>query len=574
MKRNLFKKLAAAAGAAVMALTLVMPMGVSASPADDYPAVGAKGRLTITKYEGDDTSWDETDAPQDPPSGKTPLQGAEFTIKQVGTVSQETYTENGQQKIGMVYTITDAGVRAMLSEKTSVGENQYTSTVLDAALKEAYNGNRTVANKIVEGGTSKKTDESGEAEFTELDQGLYLVAETQPPVTVTKSSVPFFVSIPSIVNAEAGNSQWEMDVKAYPKNSTSQTDIDKNITAVTNDANLSQIASGGKSAEAAIGDTITYQVPVTAIIPDGGLTKLGITDTMSKGLTFVMAGREAASSDVEVYTGNTADSDNKVSVDKYTVSTEQGEDESTVLKVYFTSDYIRELNSAAGTDSDPEFLFVYKAKLNEKAVAGQTGNGNNVKLTYDYTNNPQPDTDVEKEPEIDPKVYTWGIDVSKKDENGSALAGVVFNLYKDSTEGTAMKFSAAENVYTANENGNADLTTDNSGKIYIKGLESGTYYLKETKTVKGYVLLKEPVKIVINGNNTTGAATGTVGGEEAAITADGSSLAANVALTVVNNKGFDLPQTGAAGTAVFAIAGIAIVAAAGALLIFRRKTGK
>lgn len=207
-------------------------------------------------------------------------------------------------------------------------------------------------------------------------------------------------------------------------------------------------------------------------------------------------------------------------------------------------------------------------------MAGQTGNGNNVKLTYNYTNNPQPDTDVEKEPETDPKVYTWGIDISKKGEDGSTLEGVVFNLYKDSADGEAMKFSAAGNVYTYSEGGNADLTTDRDGRIYIKGLESGTYYLKETKTVQGYVLLKDPVQIVINGDNTTGAAAGTAGGENAAITADGSSLAANVALTVVNNKGFDLPKTGAAGTAVFAIAGIAVVAAAGALLIFRRKTGK
>lgn len=573
MKRNLFKKLAAAAGAAVMALTLVMPMGVSAAPQDAYPATDAKGSLTITKYEGNNTSWDESDKPQEAPTG-TPLKGAEFTIKKVGTVSQETYTENDQQKIGMVYTITDDGVKAMLRGKPNVGEDKYTSTVLDAALKEAYNANRTVANNIVKGGILKTTNDSGVAEFTDLEQGLYLVAETQPPVTVTKSSVPFFVSIPSVVNAEAGNSQWEMAVKAYPKNSTSETEIDKKITAVSGDADPSQIAEGGKSAEATVGDTITYQVPVTAIIPDGGLTKLGITDTMSKGLTFVMAGQTAASSDVEVYTGNDVNEQNKVDADKYTVNTSEGPDDSTVLNVLFTDEYIQELNAAAETDPDPQFLFVYKAKLNEKAVAGQTGNVNEVKLIYNYTNNPNPTVDVEQKPDTDPKVYTWGIDVSKTDENGSALEGVVFNLYKDSADGTAMKFSSTGNVYTYSDSGNADLTTDAAGKIYIKGLESGTYYLKETKTVKGYVLLKDPVKIVIDGNNTTGAATGTVGDSNASITIDGSSSAAYVALTVVNNKGFDLPATGAAGTAIFAIAGIAIVAAAGALLIFRRKTGR
>lgn len=42
------------------------------------------------------------------------------------------------------------------------------------------------------------------------------------------------------------------------------------------------------------------------------------------------------------------------------------------------------------------------------------------------------------------------------------------------------------------------LITKDNGKIIIKGLEAGTYYLKETKTEKGYTLLANPVKIEIN----------------------------------------------------------------------------
>lgn len=574
MKRNLFKKLAAAAGAAVMALTLVMPMGVSAATSE-YPAVGEKGSLTITKYVGEDTSWNETDSAQTPPQGGQTLDGVTFTIKQVGTVSQEKYTENGQEKIGLVYTITDKKVKTdILDGKTSVGTDKYTSTVLDQALKDAYRENHNVADSIVAGGISKKTANGGKAEFTELDQGLYLVAETQSPATVTKKSVPFFVSIPSIVNATGGNSQWEMDVKAYPKNSTSDITIDKKITEVTDDtSNPSQIATGGKSAEATIGDTITYQVPVTAVIPDGGLTKLGITDTMSKGLTFVMASDTAAATDVDVYTGIAVDTSNKVSTDDYTVKTEQGNDGATVLKVYFTEDYIEELNAAANTEDSPSFLFVYKAKLNADAVLGQTGNKNEVKLVYNYNNNPNPETDVETQPE-ETIVYTWGIDVTKNDEGGNALQGVVFNLYKDNATGTAMKFAASGNAYTVSANGDEALTTDTNGKIFIKGLESGTYYLKEVKAPLGYVLLKDPIKIEITGDNTDGSATATVDDKAVTMNSDGTSSFALVPLTVVNNKGFDLPQTGAAGTAIFAIAGIVLVAVAGALLIFRRKTQK
>ena len=75
----------------------------------------------------------------------------------------------------------------------------------------------------------------------------------------------------------------------------------------------------------------------------------------------------------------------------------------------------------------------------------------------------------------------------------------------------------------------------------------------------------------------TGAATATVNGKAVTMEKDElneSSLTAKVPLNVVNSKGFDLPQTGAAGTAIFAIAGIVLVAVAGALLIFRRKAQK
>lgn len=574
MKRNLFKKLAAAAGAAVMALTLVMPMGVSAATSE-YPAVGEKGSLTITKYVGEDTSWDETDPAQNPPQDGQTLDGVTFTIKKVGTVSQEKYTEKGQEKIGLVYTITDNKVKTdILDGKDSVDTGKYTSTVLDQALKDAYRENHNVADSIVADGISKITANGGKAEFTELEQGLYLVAETQAPSTVTGKSVPFFVSIPSIVNAVTGNNQWEMNVNAYPKNSTSETKIDKKIIEVTNDtADPSQIATSGESAQATIGDTITYKVPVTAIIPDGGLKKLGITDTMSKGLTFVMASDAPSAADVAVYRGDNVDAGNKVPESDYTVTTGNGANGATVLNVYFTEQFIKTLNQNATTNDSPHFLFVYKAKLNANAVIGTEGNENAVKLVYNYNNNPNQDTDIETN-DKKTKVYTWGIDITKNGESNDALSGVVFNLYKDSEEGQAMKFAPNGNVYTVSENGNADLTTDSSGKIYIKGLESGTYYLKETKTLQGYVLLKDSIKIEIIGNNENGTASAEVNDSSVTMNSDGTSESALVPITVVNNKGFDLPQTGAAGTAIFAIAGIVLVAVAGALLIFRRKTQK
>ena len=117
--------------------------------------------------------------------------------------------------------------------------------------------------------------------------------------------------------------------------------------------------------------------------------------------------------------------------------------------------------------------------------------------------------------------------------------------------------------------------TGADGKIYIRGLKPGTYKLTETKTNAGYVLLKDPVVIVIKEDNAIGGAEATVGSKPVTMQNDqknSGSKTAEVPLTVVNSKGFDLPATGGRGIALFTIAGIAIVAAAGSLLFMRKRS--
>lgn len=69
-----------------------------------------------------------------------------------------------------------------------------------------------------------------------------------------------------------------------------------------------------------------------------------------------------------------------------------------------------------------------------------------------------------------------------------------------------------------------------------------------------------------------GVVTAYVGTKEVTMTDDNGSATAIVPLTVVNSKGFDLPATGGRGIALFTIAGIAIVAAAGSLLFMRKRS--
>ena len=572
-KKNLFKKLIAAAGAMAMALTLMVPMGVSAAPTMDS---ATPVNLIIEKHKtlSESNNPESTGVKLNNVTGDA-LAGVEFTIVKVANIDMGSYevkynlTEDGEtiftslnKREGDVVTGTE--LRGGLAS-----DSNNLSNIKDCV--SAKSGTTAANGQVVFSSNNTRPggcESSTLVDMTTTGRGIYLVVETAWPATVTERSVPFLVSLPMTSKADNGN--WIYDVYAYPKNSTEDFDIDKNITSVgDSDDNIS---GDGSKAEASIGDVITYQVPVTAVIPDGGLTALGIKDTMDEGLTFVQAENTVSSSDVEVYEGNTTDG-KKVDTNKYTVSVANN-----VLTVSFTGGYIDTLNNNADTDKTPQFLFVYKAKLNENAVAGSETTGNSVKLVYGYKN--KPGVDIEFGKDIDTTIYTWGIDITKKSDTDVKLDGVTFELYKgnaDGIVGDALKFSKTDEgtkdgVYYLNTAGDSTLTTSDSGKLVIHGLASGTYYLKETKTNSGYVLLKDPVKIVISPDSDfNGETKATIGESGSQVTQDTNG---RFAVTVVNNKGFDLPQTGAAGTALFAIVGMALAAVAGGLLFFLRRSSK
>ena len=316
---------------------------------------------------------------------------------------------------------------------------------------------------------------------------------------------------------------------------------------------------GDIKANANIGDIITYEVKYSVPVPENGLTELKIIDTMDKGLTFTNeAGNIIVKDDKE---GTSTTEKELVYGTNYTVVSNNN----TV-----TIDFQNYLSSLQWNSTE-EFTITYKVKLNENAVLGKTGNKNKVDLQYKYENN---GTIIEKKvPGNDTTVFTYGIDLLKKGEGTTpGLKDVEFKL----TDGTEeIKVKKSENAYYPSNDGDASSTviTDADGKIYIRGLKPGTYKLTETKTNAGYVLLKNPVEIKINQTNAaSGEAEAFVGGNKVTMTDDNGSLTAKVPLTVVNSKGFDLPATGGRGIALFTIAGIAIVAAAGSLLFMRKRS--
>ena len=561
MKRNLFKKLAAAAGAAVMAFTLVMPMGAA-------QAAGT-GSVTITKYVGTNNGYEDLEthygAAQTVEGEK--LNNVKFAYVEVGSRVQADVDNAGKMQTEVLYTVDEELVTLLgLQEGDKVtvgGTDYYRQSVLNNAIKsEAVKNNVIDYVKNSDAKTEQATATDGSTKFSNLAlDKLYLFAETDATgaakvsdgsaVEVTKTSVPFFVALPFT----DANGNEVTDIYAYPKNSTGTVDINKEIDFV----NSTQV--NDTKANANIGDVITYEVTFDVPVPENGLAELKVVDKMDKGLTFDN-GDEA----ITISRTTTGHTDTLEKNTDYTVTPAGGNGAATTITIDFAN-YLDELTA----NSTESFTITYRATLNSNAVLGQGANKNSVELQW--TNQGEPAHEPERGNET--KVFTYGINLLKTGENSAALENVEFALTNG--EDAPVNVTKSETYYTPGGNSNK-VTTDAEGKINIRGLAPGTYKLTETKTANGYVLLKNPVTVVINQTSAeTGEATATVNGDAVTMTNDElnvDSATAKVPLNVVNSKGFDLPQTGAAGTAIFAIAGIVIVAVAGALLIFRRKAQK
>lgn len=550
MKKNVLKKFAAAALAAAIVMSSMSVMA--------FAAEASTGSVTITKYMSD-TGVGETLSPEDytgdKPTGKDTdlLQNVEFAYVEVGERVQVDTAASNSSQTEIKYNVTNDEFLNAIGIKKNADSN-YTQTELNNAIR--LKKTETIAFvKDNATDTNKKSTvaTSGDVKFDNLSlHKLYVFAETDATkaalasdgntkVNVTKVSVPFLVSLPFT----GKDGKTVTDLKVYPKNSTGTATIEKKIVENGTDKTTTN---------ANIGDTINYKVTYSIPVGENGLESLVVTDTMSKGLTFDTNNIEVKNEDV-------------VSADNYTVESKQNPNGngSTITTITFTEKYCKSLEK----NTTQNFTITYTATLNKDAVLGKSGNTNGVFVTYRNTG----DVDRDTEHKSTTKVFTYGIDLLKKGEGVDKLVGVKFTLTDENGKEVNVEKNDSNNFYTPGGRSNT-VTTGDDGKIYIRGLKPGTYKLTETKTNNGYVLLKNPVVIVITQTSAeTGAATATVGSkDDVTMTADNGSATAIVPLTVVNSKGFDLPVTGGRGIALFTIAGIAIVVAAGTLLFMRKRS--
>ena len=595
--------------AALMAFGL-MTTAFAAEPTID---TSKKASLSIYKYDitaaSEDGVWDaesyvstglHDDAVIDKLS-KYAIQGVEFTYLRVADIAMSNEVVDNQRHVGVLYgfdgsersnaMLSAIGLTASDAHKTESGVNYFTSDALNNKLAVALAANATNVKNALEtavknGGIAMtETDATGYTSASNMEQGLYLVVETRVPEMVTSTCNPFFVSLPMTTIDGAA---WNYDVTVYPKNQTGNPNLEKTVREDKNstgkhNGSLTDITDGyAHTATASVGDTVDYQIIST--LPTitskaSSLSEYTYVDTLSKGIRYnkndvvIEFFRDSACTDkITTWAEDSG---------KFTVAYDDAQNS---MAIKMTEAGLSEINEATSvyTDSvkhgysDCAMRITYAATLTADAKMGDTDNPNEVVLTWKRTNTTYYDT-----LEDCCHGYTYGVDILKQFSDGKgSVQNVKFLLHNDSDDCYIIADLKDGTYYTKGiTTKKSDATTfvpNSSGHIIVKGLEDDSYSLTETATDKGYVLLKDAVKIIIttkenNACEKCGAklltASATVNGKDVTMT-DSNAI---VPMTVVNNPGFDLPKTGGYGTWMFTIGGVALLGAAAFIVIRSRK---
>ena len=382
---------------------------------------------------------------------------------------------------------------------------------------------------------------------------------------------------------------------------------------------------------ASAGDIVDYQIISTlpSITSEATYIDLGFVDTLSKGLSYTRGDivleifKDAGCTDL-VTTWKEADGFFTAAYN----TTDAGE---SVMTIDFTERGLAEINtskavysSASNVNSgfsDCTLRITYTAKVDSdnSVVFGDAGNPNEVVMLWKRTSENYYDTLVD-----DAHIYTYGMDLTKLFSDGKGDFSKVQFIVQNDTDGyyVVAELNEAEGIYyVVDHTNNPDAATrfvpvesnGNPGKVIIKGMEDDTYTVTEIRTDNGYTLLKDDIEIVISQKETaslcdiyesdvlgliqndpryasiindTGnlknmpqvhlehhllTASATVDGNAVNMLEDNGSANAEAPLSVVNTRGFDLPETGDHGTMMFTIVGILMMTGAATFIVLASK---
>lgn len=532
--------------------------GALAGYAADEAIRPDKGNLTIHKYwaetaagvedEGDGTKLIGESIPDNPA-----VKGIQFDVYSVKKIGSAPDTPPSD-KDGWTYSRNDLE----LTVKKDSTEHKYT------LVKQAADG--TYADG--------KTNTSGELKYSGLAAGYYYVEENLTASTgyqvqgtgndkkvITSASKPFIVAVP--MTTPTGD-DWNDDVHVYPKNQGLNPEKKPNKPSVN------------------VGDEVEWTITANVPTDIGTYSKFDITDELDKRLNYVF---EAGNIDASAVVKGLGASDNILTTLTKTVDytvTQTPADTGTKEKIVIslTPAGIAKL---AGNKDIVKLSVSFKTTVNGNIASDLENvieNEANIEFENDST------TGIEKVPTPPSEVDTGEIVIDKQDSNGSnKLEGAEFQLASDDTNATNGDFLKVKldttktyiiDILDKDDTGYADAypwivrphetVAGNLGlqgttfyATSFEGLQthtvSGTdtnwnsYWVVETKAPKDYNLLGSPVQVTFKSGLT------------------------NYILseTVINKKGFTLPNTGGIGTMLLVVAGIVLIGLAVILTMNKNK---
>ena len=340
--------------------------------------------------------------------------------------------------------------------------------------------------------------------------------------------------------------------------------VDKQVHDETADAETGASDGWGESADHAINESFQFKLiaklPADTDFNAYDTYKVEFTDTMSAGVTF-------ESIDSVTVDGVT------LTASQYTVTATAGQAGGNWTLTISNIKSIEGVILADGAD----IVVIYNAHLNENAQvnheSGSTTNKNTVYLQYSNNPNVSGGGELGKTPEDSVWVFTYEVDNTKVDATDSAkktpLAGAGFRLY-DSTDTTeiGLIYDETLSAYRPVKSGETAVemtSASGTGVFNIKGLDAGTYILKETTVPAGYNKCADTTVVIkaAHVEDTSGASATTT-----------LSSDSNITNTIENKQGSTLPETGGMGTTIFYVVGAILVLGAGILLITRRRMNK
>lgn len=501
------------------------------------------------------------------------------------------------------YTFNDSFKSYITTEKKRSDVQTYLAGLNAAGVNELLEGYATACKtgktyQLPEA-SAKTTATSSNAASLQLDAGYYLLlTETTSKNSYIYTPLSAFVKMDGddlVVYAGASNTALTQQQGAYTVSAKSATGpkIDKK----TNATKGSEEATWKENAVAGVGDTVRFYVQVD--IPkytDGTTLNLTVNDTLTnleykpnsaKVYRNVPNPKGDNGSQTEI-TGAITNTD--IAGD-YTVDNSTG-----TQKLKFELDYAAIMNGT--TDAKSVYVY-YEAIVKPESVKtivkqpaakneSQHGGTNVASLTYSNASTPDSMHETDK---VTTKVYNYYLKFSKKKgEKDEGLKGAKFSLYLDQAGENVIKFVKETDTadgtvyYRPAAEGESGAVTEIEADFRIRGLDSNTYYIKETKTPAGYYAPSGLFEIKLISKLENDHYTGKLDAETSKMTAlneKDKNLILNsgvdpstpheIAAGLKNFSTPDLPTTGGTGTVLLSIGGVVLMAAGAYLLFFRKK---